>query len=133
MENNVIVQIGASDYTTQVSIGKHILVADEPVELGGTDLGPTPLSMLLSSLGTCKAITMRMYANQKNWPLEGILLSLSAEIKKEGIHQQTFITCAIELKGDLDDMQKERIYKIADRCPIQKILSNPIHIDSKFI
>ena len=133
MENNVIVRIGKSDYTTEVSIGKHLLVADEPNELGGQDLGPTPLTILLSSLGTCKAITMRMYANQKNWPLEGIVLSLSAEIKKEGIQQQTFISCAIELKGNLDDIQKERISKIADKCPIQKMLSNPIHIESKII
>lgn len=133
MENNVIVKIGAQDLTTEVHIGKHILIADEPEDLGGKDQGPTPLALLLSSLGTCKAITMRMYANMKKWPLEGIILSLSSEIKKEGAQQETCIQCTIELQGELNEMQKERIYKVADKCPVQKILSNPIHISSELI
>ena len=133
MENKVTVSIGAKDYTTEVKIGNHLLIADEPTDLGGKDLGPTPTSILLSSLGTCKAITMRMYANMKNFPLEGILISLSAEIKKDGALQETYIQCTIELQGELDDMQKNRIYKVADKCPIQKILSNPIHISSELI
>lgn len=120
----VVVKIGREKYITEVIIDKHQIIVDEPDDIGGQDLGPTPMSLLLSSLGTCKAITMRMYADQKNWPLEQVEINLA--ISKEGIEQT--ITISIKLVGDLDELQRERILKIAEKCPIHKILSNPIHI-----
>lgn len=120
----VVVKIGREKYITEVIIDKHQIIVDEPDDIGGQDLGPTPMSLLLSSLGTCKAITMRMYADQKNWPLEQVEINLA--MSKEGIEQT--ITISIKLVGDLDELQRERILKIAEKCPIHKILSNPIHI-----
>lgn len=133
MATEVSVSIGKERYTTQITMGKHQLVADEPIQLGGQDLGPAPTQLLLSSLGTCKAITMRMYADRKEWPLESVEVSLSAETVPSSQQQTTYIRCTIKLKGDLDEKQKERIYKIAEKCPIHKLLVNPIVIESNLL
>jgi putative redox protein len=71
--------IARSNSITQVEVrtGKHSLLSDEPVEFGGTDAGPTPYDLLLASLAACKAITMRMYASRKGWPLEGVEIQMS--------------------------------------------------------
>jgi len=130
---DVIVKIGTEPYTTQVTIANHNLIADEPEELGGQDEGPTPSSYFLTSLGTCKAITMRMYANLKKWPLEEIELSLSMEEIKNSGEQQTTIQVNIKLIGNLDDLQRERLLKIAEKCPIHKIMNNPILIETNII
>lgn len=129
----VHVKIGQEAYKTEVQIGKHSLIVDEPEDLKGKDLGPTPYQLLLSSLGTCKAITMRMYADLKEWPLKQIEVFLSANIEKEGTGQTTNIQVQIKLIGDLDESQRERILKIADRCPIHKLMSNPILIQSSLL
>lgn len=133
MTSNVIVKIGTENYTTEVIVDKHTLIADEPTEVGGQDLGPKPTDFLLSALGSCKAITMRMYADMKKWPLEKIEVHLSMETIKNGTEQFTNIQADIKLLGDLDDQQRERILKVADKCPIHKILSNPIAIKTNII
>jgi putative redox protein len=130
MAEEVSVRIGKERYTTEVTLGNHTITADEPTEVGGQDLGPAPLQLLLSSLGTCKAITMRMYADRKEWPLDSIEVILSSETVKSDLQQTTYIRCTIKLYGDLEEKQKERIYKIADKCPIHKTLTNPIVIES---
>ncbi|MCI0919899.1 OsmC family protein [Sphingobacterium rhinopitheci] len=129
----VIVKIGRDKYQTEVLIDKHQIIVDEPEDIGGHDLGPTPMSLLLSSLGTCKAITMRMYADQKNWALEKIEINLDIDIVKNGIEQLTHITIGVKLFGELDDLQRERILKVAEKCPVQKILSNPIYIKTHIV
>lgn len=133
LDADVVVKIGVERFKTEVVIGDHLVIADEPEDLGGTDLGPTPLNLLLSSLGTCKAITMRMYADLKKWPVEQIEVLLSSTIEKSGAQQTTTIQVRIKLLGDLDTTQRERLLKIADRCPIHKILTNPILIESSLL
>lgn len=133
MTDEVKVSIGKEKYKTEVEINHHSFIADEPVEVGGTDLGPKPTSLLLSALGTCKAMTMRMYADQKQWPLEAVEIKLSAEVVKSTLQQTTYIRCTVKLLGDLDEIQKERIFKVGDKCPVQKILSNPIVIESNIL
>jgi putative redox protein len=133
MAEEVSVRIGKERYTTEVTLGNHTITADEPTEVGGQDLGPAPLQLLLSSLGTCKAITMRMYADRKEWPLDSIEVILSSETVKSDLQQTTYIRCTIKLYGDLEEKQKERIYKIADKCPIHKTLTNPIVIESNML
>jgi len=133
MDSSVIIKIGKEKYATEVIIGKHTLVIDEPENIGGKDLGPTPMDLLLSSLGTCKAITMRMYADQKNWPLDNIEISLNVEVDKTVTPQTTRIKVDINLIGDLDDVQKERIIKVGEKCPIHKILTNPVTIETNMI
>jgi putative redox protein len=73
---SVVVSIGRDRYRTDVRAADHVLVADEPVEVGGGGLGPSPYDLLLASLGTCTAITLRMYADHKGWDLEGIEVRL---------------------------------------------------------
>ncbi|WP_237249403.1 OsmC family protein [Sphingobacterium faecale] len=131
--DEIKVTIGREKYRTEVHINQHNLIADEPIEVGGTDLGPNPTSILLSALGTCKAMTMRMYADQKQWPLDAVEIILSSEVVKSTQQQTTYIRCTVKLFGDLDEVQKERIFKVGDKCPVQKILSNPVVIESNML
>ncbi|MCS4224339.1 OsmC family protein [Sphingobacterium sp. BIGb0165] len=133
MENEVIVTIGEIPYTTTVQYGKHQIIVDEPEDLGGQDQGISPTPLLLSSLGTCKAVTVKMYADRKNWPLEEVKIRLSHEIQTSEQQQTTYIQCHISFKGDLDDEQKKRLFKIAEKCPVHKILTNPIVITSNHL
>lgn len=133
MTDEVKVYIGKEKYKTEIRSGQHYFIADEPTAVGGEDFGPNPTSILLSAVGACKAMTMRMYADQKQWPLESVEIQLSSEIVKSTQQQTTFIRCTIKLTGDLDEMQRERIFKIGEKCPVQKILSNPIVIESNML
>ena len=132
----VTVQIGAVGYATDVSLGKHSLRADEPASVGGTDTGPTPYDLLLSALGTCTAITLRMYADRKGWPLAGA----TVELRHDRVHARDCAECEtktgfvsriskrITLSGELDDTQRTRLLEIADRCPVHRTLGSEIVI-----
>lgn len=133
MDREVSVKIGKEKYTTTINIEPHKITADEPKDLGGQDLGPNPVELLLSSLGTCKAMTMRMYADRKEWDLQAAEVSLSIGTQKSEQQETTFIKAHIKLTGDLDDKQRQRLMIIADRCPIHKKLSNPIIIESNLV
>jgi len=133
MMKSVITKIGKTPYKTEIHIQPHILVVDEPKDVGGQDLGPAPAELLLSSLGSCKASTMRMYADRKKWDLDAVEISLSISKQKGELQDTNFIKCHIRLDGDLDEEQRRRLLAIADKCPIHKILSNPIVIESNLI
>ena len=109
MENTVRVSIGRDHYRTEIAVGNHQLVADEPEDLGGTNQGPVATDLLLSSLGTCTVITLRMYADRKEWPLEGVEVKLSLDKKTEDGKSTTHIQRVIELRGNLDENQKKRL------------------------
>ncbi len=128
----VKVNIAQSKYKTVLSNGRHQLIADEPLSLEGTDLGPTPHELLLMSLGSCIAITLRMYANRKEWPLEEVKIELSQEkvIKeKETIH---LIKKRIEFIGDLDEKQQKRLLGVSEKCPVHKTLLGEVSIETVF-
>ncbi len=139
----VTVQIGAIGFAADVSLGKHSLRADEPASVGGTDTGPTPYDLLLSALGTCTAITLRMYADRKGWPLMGA----TVELRHDRVHARDCVECEtktgfvsriskrITLSGDLDDTQRARLLEIADRCPVHRTLRSEILItaDSRIV
>lgn len=133
MKYQISASIGKDKYKTEITNDRNSIVADEPEDLGGEDLGLAPFELVLSSLAACKAITMRMYADRKEWPLEEVKLEMDLEVQKTSGQQTTYINANIELIGDLDDEQKERIIKIADRCPTHKLLQNPIVINSTLI
>lgn len=118
----------------------HRLVADEPPDKGGTDEGPTPSEMLLLSLGSCTAMTLRMYANLKQWPLESVEVELEHawvtpeewEDWPEGDERKRLprIRRKIEVKGDLTEEQRERLLYIAGRCPVHRtITEGPVVVD----
>ncbi|RZK58066.1 MAG: OsmC family peroxiredoxin [Pedobacter sp.] len=124
-----ITELDKSNYKTKVYSGGHFIYADEPEVLGGTDEGMTPGALLLASLGTCTAITVRMYADRKQIPLDEIKISL-AICPEDEMDKSTTITRKIDLIGPLSDEDYKRLMIIADKCPIHKLLSNPIKIEN---
>jgi len=129
-------RIGASGYRVDLNARKHHFAADEPRPLGGTDAGPTPYELLLASLAGCTAMTLRMYADRKEWPLEGVVIwlrqSRSHEVDCEECATRSVgmgvIERRVELSGPLSDEQKARLLEIADRCPVKQTLERGIRI-----
>ena len=128
-------------FQNAVAIGPHHLLADEPHSAGGDDSGPGPYDFLLTALGACKSMTMRMYADRKSFPLERATVTLNhskihaqdcAECEtKEGMLDQ--IEVAIGLEGPLDTDQYKRIIEIADKCPVHRTLTSEIRIVTKAV
>jgi putative redox protein len=105
----------------------HIWKSDEPESIGGADEGPTPSELLLSSLASCKLITMRMYANRKEWDFQGATIFLSIGERAE----KTIIEKSIAFQGDLDEDQIERLKVISGKCPVAKMLRDSVEF--KFV
>jgi putative redox protein len=124
-------------YTTQVQARHHEWVGDEPIDLGGEDKGMTPSEMLCGALATCTAITLKMYASRKEWPLE----SVNVEVEHHSSRQRTDTEKAesdlfirhIELAGDLTEDQKVRLIQIANKCPVHKTLTHASDIDTRLV
>lgn len=106
-------------WATAVRMGAHGLMSDEPAALGGADAGPAPYDLLLASLGSCTAITLRMYAARKDWPLEEVTIDLSHHKEDD----RSKITRRIWLEGDLDETQRARLADIAERTPVTLTLN----------
>jgi putative redox protein len=123
-------RIGTSTYRTTISAGKHILFADEPESLGGTDTAPDPSQLLLSSLGACTAITLRMYADRKAWDVQEIHVDLAMTSDNTPAGKHTAITRKLSFTGNLTDEQQERLMQIANACPLHKTLIGTITIDT---
>ena len=112
-------------YATQLVVGQHHAVADEPIDLGGGDTGPAPDEIVLSALGACTAITLRMYAERKQWPLEGVDVDVAfAERGKE----KNVLSRTVHLRGPLDDEQRQRLLQIANACPVHRILTGTVEV-----
>lgn len=134
----VVVQGGRENFRQHVEMGPHTLVGDEPVSVGGDDSGPTPYDLLLAALGTCTSMTVRMYADRKGWPLEGVEVRMT----HDKIHARDCEDCEREtgkvdvidrtltVKGDLDESQRARLLAIADRCPVHRTLHGEVKIRS---
>ena len=141
MEYTVKVQNPAGGYTSNVSAGKHTMIADEPESLGGADRGPGPYDFLLIALGSCTAMTIRMYADRKKWPLEDVIVHLS----HDKIHAEDCADCEtregkidrikrrIELEGALNTEQRQRLLEIAERCPVHRTLHSEIKVDTALV
>jgi len=115
-------------YTTSIQTEELTFLADEPLALGGLNLGPTPKDLLAGALASCTTITLRMYADRKEWPLEKVLVDVT--IDTDTTPGQTKFIKKIELVGaGLTDEMKMRLLQIADKCPVHKILTQPITIE----
>jgi putative redox protein len=109
--------IGTDRYHVDLRAGRHGLAADEPAEYGGADTGPPPFGLLLSGLGACTAITLRMYADRKGWPLEGVDVQLAYIVKDRATR---WIDRQIILRGPLGDDQRTRLAEIAEKTPVTR-------------
>lgn len=120
---DVRVHLGPSGYRTVAQVGAHRLVADEPVDVGGTDTGPTPVEIVSAALGSCIAITVRMVAERKGWPLEGMDVHVErSQVPVEGARPRTRFDVAVTLVGPLDDAMRAELERIAGRCPVHRLL-----------
>ncbi len=128
---DVVVTESGERYGQAMSDGRHLVVADEPTEAGGGDTGPSPYALLLMALGSCTSMTLRMYAQRSGWPLTGIRVRLKhfrghaadAEALGEGAFLDR-IERVIELDGPLDEVQRARLIKISESCPVHRTLSH---------
>ncbi|UCH83636.1 MAG: alpha/beta fold hydrolase [Candidatus Latescibacterota bacterium] len=135
----VVVRTGRERYRTEIAAGVHTLVSDEPVSLGGGDRGPTPYQYLLSALGACTGITLRMYADRHKWPVDEIVVRLA----HKNVHAADCEDCdtnegkidhigqTIELGGALDAEQRTRLREIADRCPVRRTLHSKVVVKTQ--
>ena len=133
-DNRVMVRTGRKGYQTEIIANGHRLLADEPIAVGGADTGPPPYDYLVAALGACTGMTLRMYADRHEWPLESAVVRL----KHQKIHATDCQECEtisgkidtiereIELEGPLDQEQRQRLLEIADRCPVHRTLHGEI-------
>ena len=113
----------------EIRAGRHTLIADEPAGVGA-DLGPTPYDLLLAALGTCTAMTLRLYAKRKGW----MLTNVSVELSHDRVYADDSRECEtpprrierieriVSLDGQLDDAQRDRLLEIAEKCPVHRTL-----------
>ena len=139
-EARVVVRTGEG-LCTEIEACGHELVADEPINVGGADAGPTPYDYLLAALGSCTAMTLRMYADRKGWPLESVTVRLS----QDSIHAKDCEECEtregrinriereIELAAPLEEEQRRRLLEIADMCPVPRTMQTEALVENVLV
>jgi putative redox protein len=125
-------------FAQAVRAGRHVLVADEPFAVGGTDTGPGPYEYLLAGLGACTSMTLRMYIKRKGWSVGRITVDLA----HDRIHATDCVDCeaqdakldritrVIHVDGDLDDEKRQKLLEIAEKCPVHRTLTSKIRIET---
>ena len=138
---SVIVRECDKKFTREILTPHHRLISDEPIALGGADLGFNPYELLLAALGSCTSMTLRMYANHKQIDLQGI----QVELHHDRIHVEDCVDCDkhpqqidvinrdIQLTGHLDEQQRARLLDIANACPVHKTLCNKIQVNTRLV
>jgi putative redox protein len=140
-EPHVVVHGDAKGFAQKVQIGSYNLTADEPVSYGGTDSGPSPYDLILAALGACTSMTIGLYARKRNWPVQGIAVSLwhskihardcdDCETKEGRIDR---IEMEIHLDGALIDEQRVKLMEIAGKCPVHQTLTSEINIKTRAV
>lgn len=134
MENPMVVRASAEavPYQTTLSDGQHQWLTDVSVASGGSDNAPSPHQLFLSSLAGCTAITLAMYAKRKQWPLTHIQVDVEVlDEKLNSLPAQLKMKRIIHLQGGLDDSQRQRLHEIANACPIHKLMTGQVQIETQ--
>ena len=125
MGNQVIVKERAGGiYTQDVIARTHKIYADEPESLGGADLGLSPFELVCAGLGACTNITLRMYAQRKEWPVTNIAVDVAYKKSGMGADMKDVFIRKITIEGELDEKQTQRMMVIAGKCPVHKMLES---------
>lgn len=124
------VQLSNDNYLIKAKSRDHVLIVDEPVADGGQNKGPTPVELLLSAIGSCVAMTLRMYAERKGWDLGDITVNVQQHtlLTSEGIKKT--LTEEIVIENEITDSQRKRLHTIAGKCPVAKMVQNETEINS---
>jgi putative redox protein len=141
MPRNVSVNSGPLKYAQNIAVGPHAFQSDEPSDVGGNDAGPNPHELLMASLGACANITIQMYAQRHQWPLQGVHAAVSyARVLVENppdsdakIGMVDRIEMEISFVGDLSEEQQSRLSEIATRCPVHRMLVSQVRIQTKLL
>ena len=141
-ESHIVAYLDTSEkFTTQIKADQHRLIADEPKSFGGNDFGASPYQLVASGLAACTVMTLKLYAERKKWDLREVY----CHIRHEKTHLEDCLNCEdpkakidrftreLELIGDLDDEQKQKLLEIADKCPVHRTLENKTHIVTSLI
>lgn len=138
-DNRVVARTGGGGFRTEILANGHALVADEPASVGGTNTGPTPYDLLAAALGACTSMTLRMYADRKDWPLT----AATVRVRHRKIHAADCDHCEentakidhldreVYLEGPLDEAQQARLLEIANRCPVHRTLEGDIVVETR--
>ena len=140
-KEGIVAVAGHGKFGTEVHTASHRFIVDEPRTYGGDDTGPTPYDLLNAALGTCTAMTIKMYAESKGWPLDGVTVAVRHErshadecdhvealakgMKVQALHR------TIGISGELDDEQRARLIEIADKCPVHRTLEGKLHVHTE--
>ena len=140
--HHVVASLDAEDgFSTKMKVGSHYMMADEPLDFGGNDYGPSPYELVSAGLSACTAMTIQMYVRRKGWDLKNIEVHTSYGKK----HAEDCVDCEspsakidtfdreIKLEGDLDEKQVKRILEIADKCPVHRTLHNEVKVNTKLL
>jgi putative redox protein len=124
--HKITASIGNDRYQTTISNARHTLIADEPADVNGTDLGPTPQELLLMSLASCTVITLRMYADRKQMPVDAFYVTITSDM----VNGTLILSRDISISGTITDEDRVKLMRIADACPVHKALTHPIEINT---
>jgi len=124
---HITAHIAQQPYKTEIRSATHVLIADEPVSSGGSDLGFTPEELLAASLGACTSVTLRMYADRKGWS-ELTSIQVEVDFKRDIATNTAYIDRRILLTGNIAPERQERLLAIANKCPIHQTLTNTVNI-----
>ena len=129
-DDKVLVETtGQGRFQVRITAGDEVFYADEPPEVGGGGTGPSPYSLMGAALGACTAMTLRLYADQKAWPLTGVKVAVSHAKVADRTPPDVF-TRELTLEGDLSEEQRQRLMEIADRCPVHRSLERGIGVET---
>ncbi|WP_292010513.1 OsmC family protein [Chryseobacterium sp.] len=132
MSVTVKASLGTTKYYTEVTAGENTIITDEPVDKGGQNKGLNPFEILATSLASCTAATLRMYIDRKEWNVEKI--DVEVEMENYPLTKTAIFKRNISFEGtDIDEEQIKRLHTIADACPVHKLLTNEIEINTKFV